>query len=556
MFSPRQTLLYLVVLPAILAAAGIVGYFSYRTARELARWGEQSIIRTTLILAGEKVDRVEQRIIDSDNAVFHMVDLANLEALRESWLPLAERVSPSIQSVLVLDDSGQALSYVTRADGRGADEYLKLFLERILPDIDLELERDAPERHRHLHRDYGGRTHLVSYLVRELDGQRFTIALQHNVPYLLNDVFPALFADIEGKGLYNVVDEQGRIKFGRSLAGAGDFIVARRFPTTLYEWRLQLAPKEAELYGSRARLRRYSELSLLLLSLAVLVVGVGGLVYGLQKERYVSRLKSEFIANVSHELKTPLSLIRMFAEMLLSGRADDPDKQRQYYEIIVRESERLTALIDNVLDFARIERGRIGFSFEVGDLGATVERATEILRQRFDRDEVDLRVEVQPGLPPLRFDRDAVTLVVLNLLDNAAKYASGGKSVFVAVTADIEKREVRVAVTDQGPGIPPDEARHIFERFYRGSSAKRSHTRGSGIGLALVKHIAKGHGGMAWVERASGAGARFVMTIPIDAAETDRRRAPGQGQGNDDAEQSGARAATERTPPAPLTSSR
>jgi two-component system phosphate regulon sensor histidine kinase PhoR len=245
-------------------------------------------------------------------------------------------------------------------------------------------------------------------------------------------------------------------------------------------------------------------------------------------------MKSEFVANVSHELKTPLALVRMFAEMLQTGRVASEEKRQQYLDIIMSESERLSALIENVLDFARVERGRQAYEFAEGDVGEAVSKAVNVYRYRAEREGVELATELEPGLPAARIDDRAIQLAVINLLDNALKYAAGSER--VTVRAGRENGSVVVRVVDRGPGVPPEDRERIFERFVRGTASKTPSggrpVRGSGIGLALVKHIAESHGGRAWVdttadaESGSGSGAKgsgtagapgatFAISIPV-----------------------------------------
>src|SRR5262249_31068161 len=159
-----------------------------------------------------------------------------------------------------------------------------------------------------------------------------------------------------------------------------------------------------------------------------------------------------------------LSLIGMFGELLASGRAKGAESAREYAEIITRESERLSHLIDNVLDFAKIERGKVAYDFKVGDLAEVVARGMDIYRYRLDREGMKLEVNIEPDLPPVRIDENAMTLLLLNLLDNAVKYAPDGKRVDVSLGRSGDHMTLRV--DDAGPGIPPDERERIFERFY------------------------------------------------------------------------------------------
>jgi two-component system phosphate regulon sensor histidine kinase PhoR len=259
------------------------------------------------------------------------------------------------------------------------------------------------------------------------------------------------------------------------------------------------------------------------LSGLVVIAGMVVVVVAAGRERKLSALKSDFVANVSHELKTPLSLVRMFAELLQSGRVDSDEKRRQYLQIILSESERLSALIENVLDFAKVERGKSGYDFSECALGEVVARAVEACHVRAEREQVDLELEIEPGLPLVRADERAIEIAVINLVDNALKYAKDSNRVRIRVRRHAKVAEV--SVTDAGAGIAAEDRKRIFERFVRGRGTKQ--VRGSGIGLALVKHIAVAHGGDAWVEPAEPRGSRFVFSIYVGrgagngAAKTD-----------------------------------
>ena len=259
------------------------------------------------------------------------------------------------------------------------------------------------------------------------------------------------------------------------------------------------------------------------LSGIVVIAGIIVILLAAARESKLSNLKSDFVANVSHELKTPLSLVRMFGELLQSGRADTEEKRRQYLQIIVSESERLAALIENVLDFAKVERGQAAYEFSEHDLSDVVARAVEACRVRAEREAVTLELEVAAGLPTVWLDERAIEIAVINLVDNALKYAPDGKRVTISVLRAGGDLEVRVA--DQGAGIAPEDRKRIFERFVRGKGATGKQVRGSGIGLALVKHIAEAHGGDAWVEDAVARGSVFVLSVEIGRKQPRKARA-------------------------------
>jgi two-component system phosphate regulon sensor histidine kinase PhoR len=248
-----------------------------------------------------------------------------------------------------------------------------------------------------------------------------------------------------------------------------------------------------------------------------ILVGVGLLTMAVRAERQANRLKSDFIANVSHELKTPLSLIRMFGEMLATGRTRTEANAKEYAQIITRESERLSRLIDNVLDFARIERGKAAYDFAVGDLAEVLHRSLDVYRYRIEREKMEMHLDVAEDLPPVKIDESAITLVVMNLVDNALKYAADGKELWVSLKREGE--DVVLAVRDSGPGIPADEQARVFDRFYRGRDTRGRPVRGSGIGLSLVRHIAQAHGGDVTLTSEPGRGSTFIVRLPVAAQE-------------------------------------
>ncbi|MFW5920251.1 MAG: sensor histidine kinase [Polyangiales bacterium] len=507
----RFRLLYFVLLPAIVVAAGILGYYSWQTASQFARLGEETIVQSTLLLVREKVDRIEQQIIEADNTVFEIVDPAAPEAIETEWPAAAPKLTPSVRAVLLLDDSGNILSYAYRGSKKERRALRKIFLERIMPD--LELERQKVGKLKHLHRSYADQSHLISYQAMRHRGRRYYAIAHHDTEHIIQTELPELFATEEGKRLYNVVDGDNRRVYGPGLAGAGDYLVGHRFPTTLYGWRLQVAPKQAPLLDAKGRSRAYNEVALVATAFLVIVLGLVFLLYAADKERRLNALKSEFIANVSHELKTPLSVIRMFGELLLTRRVQNREKQEQYLEIVCRESERLSALIENVLDFSALERGKQQYDLEEGDLADVVSRAIETFRYRVEREGTEVRFEQRGELPAIPIDEDAILLALVNLLDNAVKYGDGTP---VDVVLERTDAEARIRVRDRGPGIASQDLKRVFERFYRGRRPRQ--TRGSGIGLSIVRHIAEAHGGRTWAENAEDGGAIVTLAIPLPGA--------------------------------------
>ena len=256
---------------------------------------------------------------------------------------------------------------------------------------------------------------------------------------------------------------------------------------------------------------RTSFLTLGALSL-VLAGGIALTYRNVSKEMALARLKSDFVSNVSHELRTPLSLIRLYAETLEMGRLNSPEKYQEYYCIIRKESERLSALINNILDFSRIEAGRKEYDFRETDLGELVHNTLESYRYQIEQHGFAYEEKIDE-VPRLSVDREAMARSLLNLVNNALKYSQDRK--YIGVKLYRENGSVKLEVSDHGIGIPHQEQHKIFEKFYRVGDPLVHNTKGSGLGLSLVRHIVRAHGGEVIVESAPGQGSKFTIALPV-----------------------------------------
>ncbi len=227
----------------------------------------------------------------------------------------------------------------------------------------------------------------------------------------------------------------------------------------------------------------------------------------------LNRLKSYFVSSVSHDLKTPLTSIRMFAEILREGPAIPSERTKEYLGIIEGESERLTRLINNVLDFAKIERGVKEYRFTDVDLHQLIHRTLCSLEYQFKMEKVKLTTSFCEGLPHLSADPDAITEALINLLSNAMKYSREAKEISLATF----KRDgwIGIRIADRGIGIAAVDLEHIFEPFFRAREGKSHGAGGAGLGLSLVKHIIDAHGGTIEVESRPGAGSTFTILLPL-----------------------------------------
>jgi two-component system phosphate regulon sensor histidine kinase PhoR len=231
--------------------------------------------------------------------------------------------------------------------------------------------------------------------------------------------------------------------------------------------------------------------------------------------RRLERVRQDFVANVSHEFKTPLTAIQGFAETLLSGALDDPTSNRRFLEIIRTHAVRLARLTNDLLKLARIEAGKLEVEFFPVGLIELIEGCAETTLLKASRKQITLEIEVPPGLPPVRGDAGLLRDVLQNLLDNAIQYTPEGGH--IRVSADLRSKEAVVTVTDTGIGIPASDKERIFERFYRVDAARSREAGGTGLGLSIAKHIVEAHGGHLWVDSVIGEGSKFSFSIPIAA---------------------------------------
>ena len=263
--------------------------------------------------------------------------------------------------------------------------------------------------------------------------------------------------------------------------------------------------------------RRWVMQSFLILG-ALSLLMIGGLVLtyrSVSKEVALAHLKSDFVSNVSHELRTPLALIRLYAETLELGRITTQDKKEDYYRIIRKESERLTALINNILDFSRIEAGRKEYDFRETDIAELVQNTLDAYRYQIEQQGFAFEQSIDSSIPKVRVDREAIARALVNLVNNALKYSANEK--FLGVRLYRANSVLKLEVIDRGIGITRREQSKIFEKFYRTGDPLVHNTKGSGLGLSLVRHITHAHGGQVEVESTPGKGSKFIVSLPLAA---------------------------------------
>jgi two-component system phosphate regulon sensor histidine kinase PhoR len=536
----RISLILALVFPAIISAAVALAYYGYRYAVAASVRSKASLMEGNQQLAQLLISQVQDRIDQVDFEFFQKVEW---EDRLSRPMPDIE-LSPAVESFVLLDETLRIRSQYPTPDPRRRKLEMDRWQNYVRGLEWKSLQPWTPDQagnFRHLHQLFEGRSVLIAYAAKETaQGSRYYVAAKLNLGLITKEWIPEQVEGLATKRRIVILDEVARsIVGGPIIQRPSPFLYEESFGKTLYAWRVQITPLNVDELRAQAETERLLGVLLIPVSTVIIAVGLGVVWLSVRAERRASQLKSDFIANVSHELKTPLSLIRMFAELLATGKHKGEEAGREYASIITRESDRLAHLIDNVLDFARLERGKASYSFAEGRLQEVVERALEVCRYRLEKEKIRLRTEIAPDLPLVRMDEDAMTLVLLNLVDNAAKYGgegqgdaaenqpgagsgdagglggqSGEAGGEVAVRLARAPGGVTLSVRDRGPGISAEDQKRIFERFYRADNARVRNVRGSGIGLSLVKYIAEAHGGRVDVDSTVGHGAIFTVFLP------------------------------------------
>lgn len=289
--------------------------------------------------------------------------------------------------------------------------------------------------------------------------------------------------------------------------------VASEIGEALPHWEAALYLQRPEQLQESARVVRQTLVFLIAAALAIILLGGWLVAADVRRQLALAQQKTDFVSNVSHELKTPLTSIRMFAELMQNGRGESTAKHPQYLRIIMVEAERLTRLINNVLDFARLERKQKQFDKKPLDLHAVVERTWEGHELHLQESGFTTRWQAAPGPYPVVGDEDALAQILVNLLSNAEKYAGERKE--VELHTYLDAGHACVSVLDRGLGVPPGDERKIFESFYRAHDSLSSGIQGSGLGLTLAQQLAREHGGEIVYRPREGGGSDFTLRIPL-----------------------------------------
>jgi signal transduction histidine kinase len=300
---------------------------------------------------------------------------------------------------------------------------------------------------------------------------------------------------------------------GRDAEGA---FVSLPAGASLPDWKLALSLKDQKLFDAATdqRIASYVWIGVLVV-LAVIVLALL-ILRVIRRQMAVTRLRNDLVANVTHELKTPLSGMRLLVDTLLNSEKLHEPTVREYLSLIAKENLRLSRLIDNFLAFSRMERNKYALDFRTVPAQAIVDGAAAAVQERFHAPGCHFAVKPATNLPPVRADADAMVTAVVNLLENAWKYSGEDKQITLSAAA--ENGSVTFSVQDNGIGLSPRDSKRVFKRFYQVDQSLSRSAGGCGLGLSIVKFIVTAHGGDVKVESEPGRGSRFSLVLPAKAA--------------------------------------
>ncbi len=549
---------------AVAIPTGLLFYFQFQSLEALGR--SSSVVLTQL--SEETADGLANTIIDSLKAPF-------MEGLLRTTQAQTEPLNlPFIQSAFegALDRSSFVSRFYVWSDATDQYRGQVLAYDRREPDFEIDPPESAALVEKVKELAVQKRAPIVFTMTDE--GREFYVQAQLRFTYpsrdrltsfvafsvdaarLREEFFPALLAPRAHAWpaptgfpplVVTLLDDHGRVVYPPGGTAPKTYVDEKEIPLVFLDRELFRLAATVDTSGARSpaagvwRLRtgygdqtipeiiaaRAAPIRAIMTALAVaLALGVFFVARAAAREVRLAEMKANFVSSVSHDLKTPLALIQLFAETLELGRLKSSDRAQEYYRVINSEARKLTRRINNLLDFSKIEAGLREYKREPEDLEAITRRVLESLDSQFRQSRFTVTTAMAADVPPVLVDAEAVEQALENVLSNAIKYSPERREILVEV--DAEDGYGRVRVTDHGIGIPPRLQRQIFRKFYRVQTDAGKGAQGTGLGLAIVDHIVRALGGFVTVESELGRGSTFTLHFPayrgeVHGSETDTR---------------------------------
>jgi len=377
---------------------------------------------------------------------------------------------------------------------------------------------DSPESRNRFILEIGRNSYLVSFLSQSAWNENQTNGiwgLLLNAGYLKENLLQkALQRLVTSEEIEWIVRERdGQTILTSENKPSGSLTVKTNFEGSFPGWFIEFYQKDPLLFETFLFSRRGVYFYMFLLIGGILIFGLILTVRTVAHELELAKMKSDFVSTISHEFKSPLTSIRQLAEMLQAGRVPSEGRRQKYYDTLLEQSERLSFLVDNVLNFAKMEEGRIEFEFERIDIGNLLQEIVSTIQDRVRHGGFRIQIEIEKSLPLIMVDGSAISQAVTNLIDNAIKFS--GETKRVVVQSFMESQYLVISVKDFGVGIKKEEIDKVFDRFYRGGDELTRTVKGSGLGLTFVKQIVEAHHGTVHVESEHGQGSTFKIRLPI-----------------------------------------
>ena len=390
LYNPTAVAVAIAVIVISTVTLSLVSYH-YTVGRE--NLTETSLVQTNIKLVKQTVDRIEQKIIDNDRTLADMIDVNE----PERWPAMVEAIRKAdlnVEQVYFFRNRNNYPLYPPYAEAiRNSWGAIRAAVRELDP------ERLVPNQTHHLHKERPDNYFFVSYLVKEnAEGEKILVCFQmsfEKIIALLNNYL----RDLQTNFYVGIVDFDNVGVYNEPRNRAAKYFYEMRFPTTLYKWILQIVPRNYTEIESNVHNQRRTNLFFIILSMSLTFFSLVVIYVASRRERQLRQLKEDFIGNVSHELKTPLSLIRMFSEILATGRVKTDKSKQEYYEIIHTESDRMTYLINNLLDFASLERDGKRQQFEKTNIAQLVTKQIEAYRYQIQKEGFQLAAEIEPQIP-------------------------------------------------------------------------------------------------------------------------------------------------------------